>query len=205
MRGRWFVGIAVGMLVFTTALTVRLAWELIAPAAPVVAQDNCREVETFTGDGIKQTPPFEVQSDTWKIVYEWQADPQNPDFGLFNITVNNADNNQFETIISKEQPGRDESFVNAGAGRYYLEVGSANATWTVTVQDCGTPDEQPPVENPPVEEDPEVGQYEEPEFTQPVESGELIEAGGSADGPVPVMPGGTCPTEFPTLKAGACY
>ena len=37
------------------------------------------------------------------------------------------------------------------------------------------------------------------------ESGTLLEAGGPKTGPVPTMPGGGCPDEFPTEKDGACY
>jgi hypothetical protein len=33
----------------------------------------------------------------------------------------------------------------------------------------------------------------------------MLESGGSADGPVPLMPGGGCPSEYPVLKDGACF
>ncbi len=33
----------------------------------------------------------------------------------------------------------------------------------------------------------------------------LLEAGGPGNGPVPLMPGGGCPKEFPLQKAEACY
>lgn len=36
-------------------------------------------------------------------------------------------------------------------------------------------------------------------------SGTLLEAGGPQSGPVPIMPGGGCPDEFPVQKEGACY
>jgi len=36
-------------------------------------------------------------------------------------------------------------------------------------------------------------------------SGTLLEAGGPEIGPVPLMPDGGCPEEFPTEKVGACY
>lgn len=36
-------------------------------------------------------------------------------------------------------------------------------------------------------------------------SGTLLEAGGPESGPVPLMPGGGCPEEFPTEKDGACH
>ena len=33
----------------------------------------------------------------------------------------------------------------------------------------------------------------------------LMEAGGPAAGPVPLMPGGGCPEEYPVQRHGACY
>lgn len=33
----------------------------------------------------------------------------------------------------------------------------------------------------------------------------LLEAGGPGYGPVPLMPGGGCPEEFPLQESGACY
>jgi hypothetical protein len=34
---------------------------------------------------------------------------------------------------------------------------------------------------------------------------DLMEAGGPASGPVPMMPGGGCPVEYPVKLDGACY
>ncbi len=36
-------------------------------------------------------------------------------------------------------------------------------------------------------------------------NGDLMNAGGPEDGPVPVMPGGGCPEEFPHLRGSGCY
>ncbi len=33
----------------------------------------------------------------------------------------------------------------------------------------------------------------------------LFNAGGPADGPVPLMPDGSCPSEYPVKQNGACY
>ena len=33
----------------------------------------------------------------------------------------------------------------------------------------------------------------------------LFESGGPEDGPVPAMPGGGCPIEFPAARDGGCY
>lgn len=35
--------------------------------------------------------------------------------------------------------------------------------------------------------------------------GNLMRAGGPTNGPVPLMPDGSCPVEFPTERGGACY
>jgi hypothetical protein len=34
---------------------------------------------------------------------------------------------------------------------------------------------------------------------------DLFNAGGPANGPVPLMPDGSCPAEFPIVRSGACY
>jgi hypothetical protein len=34
---------------------------------------------------------------------------------------------------------------------------------------------------------------------------DLLEAGGPSSGPLPLMPNGGCPREFPTMRDGACY
>ena len=36
-------------------------------------------------------------------------------------------------------------------------------------------------------------------------NGSLLEAGGPTSGPVPLMPDGGCPREFPTMRDGLCY
>ena len=35
--------------------------------------------------------------------------------------------------------------------------------------------------------------------------GNLLEAGGPTSGPLPLMPEGGCPREFPTMREGLCY
>src|SRR5918997_4191343 len=36
-------------------------------------------------------------------------------------------------------------------------------------------------------------------------TGDLFDSGGHASGPVPPMPGGSCPLEFPVERSGACH
>ncbi len=42
-------------------------------------------------------------------------------------------------------------------------------------------------------------------FSEQSSSGDLLEAGGPASGPVPLMPSGGCPEEYPIKENGACY
>ena len=39
----------------------------------------------------------------------------------------------------------------------------------------------------------------------PPPQGELFKAGGSSDGPVPQLPGGGCPKEYPEQRGDACF
>lgn len=45
----------------------------------------------------------------------------------------------------------------------------------------------------------------EPARTSPPEREPLMDAGGPADGPAPLMPSGSCPAEFPVERSGGCY
>ena len=53
-----------------------------------------------------------------------------------------------------------------------------------------------------------VDQYSSAAATDQYEQGvaaSLFDSGGPASGAVPLMPGGSCPAEFPTELDGACY
>jgi hypothetical protein len=43
------------------------------------------------------------------------------------------------------------------------------------------------------------------QYEQGVAAASLFDSGGPASGAVPLMPGGSCPAEFPTELDGACY
>ena len=44
-----------------------------------------------------------------------------------------------------------------------------------------------------------------PSPSTPSPSNRMLKSGGPADGPVPLMPDGKCPSEYPVRKDGACY
>ena len=43
------------------------------------------------------------------------------------------------------------------------------------------------------------------QYQQDLGSGDLFDSGGSSIGPVPLMPDGGCPSQFPAERDGACY
>ena len=187
--------VALATLVVAAGFILRSGWE---HTPQLRAQENCTEVESFQGTGIQETPPFQVQSDTWRISYNWSS--TNEDFGgIFQIYVHSAETDELATIISVEQPGSGESFVNEGAGSYYLNVNTAGAEWTVTVEDC----EQRGGITP--EKTPEKTLEKTPEKTPETPSKMIPKAGGPMKGPVPLTPNDTCPKEFPKKQDGACY
>ena len=44
-----------------------------------------------------------------------------------------------------------------------------------------------------------------PSPSTPSPSDRMLDSGGPRRGPVPLMPGGECPPEYPVKKDGACY
>ena len=73
MRGRiaflsiivLFVGLAIDL-----CLLIKANWDDTRIA---YAQQNCDEVQTFTGSGIKETQPFTLTSDTWRLRYNFES------------------------------------------------------------------------------------------------------------------------------------
>jgi hypothetical protein len=48
-------------------------------------------------------------------------------------------------------------------------------------------------------------QYQDNSTNQDTGNGDLFNAGGPGSGPVPLMPDGSCPAEYPVKSNGACY
>jgi hypothetical protein len=206
MRGRIaFLGLIVlfGGFAVDLGLMTEVSWDDTRKAN---AQQNCDEVQTFTGTGIKETQPFTVTSDTWRLRYDFQSSTPDQQSSSFDMSVYKTGNTIPESVISLERPGSDTTYVNAGAGTYYLSIGSANATWTVTVEECSA--------SAPGSPNPKGSASSSAPATKPAPASpsrkpkpkrNLFDSGGPENGPVPLMPEGGCPAEFPVERAGLCY
>jgi hypothetical protein len=194
-------------LAIDVCLLMMANWDDIRKA---YAQQNCDTVQTFTGNGIKDTQPFTVTSDTWRLRYTFESTTDDQQSSSFEMTVYKPGNSIPESIITLERPGSDTSYVNAGAGTYYLSIGSANATWSVTVEECSAP---APSGTPNPGSDRTSPSASTPASTPAADSQSpkskpernLFQSGGPTSGPLPLMPNGGCPREFPEQRGKACY
>jgi hypothetical protein len=179
------------------------------------AQQNCDEVQTFTGSGIKETQPFTVTSDTWRLRYDFQSTTPNQQSSSFDMSVYKTGNTIPESVITLERPGSDTTYVQAGAGTYYLSIGSSNATWTVRVEECsasappGSPNPKGSASSSASASKSASKPASKPAppspSRKPKPKRNLFDSGGPENGPVPLMPDGGCPAEFPVARAGLCY
>ena len=207
MRGRiaflslivLFVGFAVYLGLMTEA-----SWDDTRKAN---AQQNCDEVQTFTGNGIKDTQPFTVTGDTWRLRYDFESSSTDQQSSSFDMSVYKSGNTIPESVITLERPGSDTTYVKAGAGTYYLSIGSANATWSVTVEDCSAsaPAGSPNPKGSASASAPASTPAPAPPSRKPKPKRNLFDSGGPENGPVPLMADGGCPAEFPVERAGLCY
>jgi hypothetical protein len=207
MRGRMaflsLIVLFIGFAVYIGLLT-EAGWDDTRKAN---AQQNCDKVQTFTGNGIKETQPFTVTSDTWRLRYDFQSSTPDQQVSSFDMSVYKTGNTIPESVITLEKPGSDTSYLNAGAGTFYLSIGSANATWTVTVEDCGA--STPPGSPNPPDSAPTSTPASTPASAsrspKPKPSRNLFDSGGPTTEPLPLMPSGGCPREFPVQRGQACY
>src|SRR5918993_3932292 len=219
MRGRitflslivLFVGFAVYL-----GIVAEASWDDTRKAN---AQHNCDEVQTFSGSGIKETQPFTVSGDTWRLRYDFESTTLDQQSSSFDMSVYKTGNTIPQSVITLERPGSDTTYVNAGAGTYYLSIESANATWSVTVEECSA-SAPPSSPNPKGSASASARASTSASATTPASTAppqkpkpppkpkdkrNLFNSGGPENGPVPLMPDGGCPAEFSFERAGLCY
>jgi hypothetical protein len=113
---------------------------------------GARVVNTTSGNGDKQSPVFNISGESFRVTTTLETNtPQTFAFGA----IVNKEGGGYVTTISRESPGRDSSIVNAGPGRFFLDITSVYTNYVVTVEDCpgaspgGPPERRPgPVDRP---------------------------------------------------------
>ncbi len=189
-------------------------------------------METFTGTTDQSFPEFEIGGAKWRFIVEATStaetlgsvtvetvfDPDNPGSG---IAITSVDPESSPTDTGS-------SSVIDGPGTFTLEVDANGAEYNILVCESQTPGDgsggtttgAPKTQAPPPPA-PKTPSPPAPKTTSPApktpspaaktptpapdDLGTLMNAGGPTTGPVPMMPNGSCPREFPTVRDGACY
>jgi hypothetical protein len=128
----------------TTGTSTTPAVDELAPG-PDAECPGAQVVNTTTGTGPKQSPPFRITGERFRISIENDATSRDPTLSGVSVWVNKA-NGDIVTNFSQEGPGTDSSIINAGPGDFFIETNPANASYTVVVEDCIDTQGNPPVD-----------------------------------------------------------
>lgn len=193
----------------------------------VAAQQECpspRLIDEITGSGDQQSPPFDTTTDLFRVSYQTTADNPEAPFFLHVESPDPIENIAPQATVSRTGSASGETFANSPPGRYYLVILTTGGTsYTIRVEECGeggqaTPGEgtsgqgatkakaSPPVQPPPPPPaQPKAAPVQPKATPQPVPVAPPFNAGGPKKGPVPRIPGGGCPSEYPEVRGGGCY
>ncbi len=171
------------------AISLRLAWGL-AGEFPVnlgieafAQEGGCGLVTEIRGRGNQTSEPFDITGRTFTVDYDATSpSPSEEGYAFFNVIDDNGGIVQpASQDLSSDDPTRLEGSAtfDSGPGTYTIEIAADAADYTINVRDCGV-------------------------VQQGGGDDDLLQAGGPESGPVPPMPGGGCPEEFPVEAGGAC-
>jgi hypothetical protein len=103
---------------------------------------GARVVNTTRGNGDKQSPVFNISGESFRVTSTLETN--SPRSFLFFADIN-RERGGYVTSVDRESPGTDSSIVNAGPGRFFLDIQSLFTKYLVTVEDCvGAPTEGRP-------------------------------------------------------------
>ena len=211
---------------YLRALLVGAALSVAVFATLAAAQEeNCTEVASIGPETTGQrVGPFEVSGDKVRISGTTRSlDPQGTT-PILSVTL--RDEGGIPVVSSVPIEGEAVSKdIPSGPGTFLLEILTVtDIEYTLTVEDCtsspssaGTsqkggdttgPSPSPPP-RPSTSPSPRPNPTPPPNLTPQTPSNSTpappFKAGGPQDGPVPLMPGGSCPKEFPVKQGKACY
>jgi hypothetical protein len=167
-------------LVLLSGFTLRMAWEELAnPKSPAFAQSDLYDCESF---GSQQSAQAQLERDL--------SDPYNLDPNANGVACEGYD-------------------YGGGGGSSSATTPSASATQDdPTASASATQEEEDTTASPSATQDASTASASAAaqEDKDPVAgSKNLFDAGGPASGPAPLLADGSCPSEYPIERGGACY
>jgi hypothetical protein len=194
-------------------------------------EESCQDarlVREFDGRGDQLTDTFDTDAGSFRVTQDLRGNG-NPDPYLNTVVLDDDGSPAGDAFQSGE--GTRETFIDGSPGSYYLDIDTTgDVDYTVTVEQCegddpetggqdrsSTGQARPLAQRSPISDGPQgkgPGPLGGPPNTSPPDGppideddgpDELLKAGGPEEGPVPAMPDGECPPEFPTKQDGACY
>ena len=121
---------------------------------------------------------------TLRVAWEELANPTTPAFAQTDQydceSFGSQESAQAELERNPDDPSNLDPDLDGQACEDYDYGGGSTATPTSTASPSSAADDQ-------------------------YDNGSLPDAGGPANGPVPLMPDGSCPAEFPVERSWACY
>lgn len=203
-------------------------WVYVRGGTEVQAQEDCSELANI---GPKTTDqrlgPFQADRETIRV--SGDARPtDDTDQVLMDIDLVDDEGAPAGTGASIDEEGSfQENILIRTAGTYSLEITTfSDVEYTVTASECGSSPlggqadttggttNPSPSPAPKTSATPPKTASPSPKTPAPApktptpapkDSGSLMKAGGPTTGPVPAMPNGRCPQEFPERHGDACY
>jgi hypothetical protein len=189
------------------------------------SEENCpsaTQIEQLTQTGETTTDFFDAPTGQFVISYEF---PEAASGIIYRLEVNPEREGGIASALGLlEDPpdlpeNQGQTKVEDIPGRYRLELSPSdpNQEYVVAIYECdpsggestipspSLPPSPTPAPSPSFAPTPRPTPPPQPTPAPPPDSGTLFKAGGSSTGPVPVMPSGKCPREFPDKRGGACY
>lgn len=218
---------ALALGIILAALVLHVGWVVygtkifgLSPEARAQGESgqcpNPRPVNTFTGNGPQETPPFQINTTSFRVSYDAQGSS-----GSLEVDVVPEEEQDVAVgdPIQQRGPGSGQVFVDEGPGSYFLDIISSGLDYTLTVEECaggggggggGTTGPNPPPPPTPPQPAPKITPEPAPPRPappnpQPQPEPPLMKAGAPSKGPVPTMPDGRCPKEYPLYNDSACY